>query len=266
MSLILNLKTVIKSLWIVKEGNNVQFRVVRVHEAVKMDNSVHVSFNLTICCRWLSECVPLPVPYLFLFCVLLLCAFCAKLSAICLLLFAQLKSEWEQPRGYPNYSLIFPLCTHTAATIHRPFQIFASRLFVKLVPLFCPRILHLVYHLFAQLWWLPCSLARVSVLLHVRLRQSNDHFVLIFDFLIYYRLSGNSSRHKFHNLVIRLVGLRESTAALLSHKTHHIFFIFPRGAPDYYWRFCVITDSGGGPQKDETLGEIGNLGLPSVSQ
>jgi hypothetical protein len=99
-----------------------------------------------------------------LLCVLLLCAFCAKLSAICLLLFAQLKSEWEQPRGYPNYSLIFPLCTQTAATIHRPFQIFASRLFVRLVPLFCPRILHLVYHLFAQLWWLlPCSLARVSV-------------------------------------------------------------------------------------------------------
>jgi hypothetical protein len=47
--------------------------------------------------------------------------------------------------------------------------------------------------------------------------------------LIYYRLSGNSSRHKFHNLVIRLVGLRESTAALLSHKTHHIFFIFSKG-------------------------------------
>jgi hypothetical protein len=165
MSLILNLKTVIKSLWIVKVGNNVQFRVVRVHEAVKKDNSVHVSFNLTICCRWLSSWMCAFARAIF---IPLLCACCCVHSAPSCRPFAYyylLSSNLsESSRGGIQTIEIFPLCTHTAATIHRPFQIFASRLFVKLVPLFCPRILHLVYHLFAQLWWLlPCSLARVSV-------------------------------------------------------------------------------------------------------
>lgn len=165
MSLILNLKTVIKSLWIVKVGNNVQFRVVRVHEAVKKDNSVHVSFNLTICCRWLSSwmCAFARAIFIPLLCAVLLCAFCAKLSAICLLLFAQLKSEWEQPRGYPNYrdlSLVHTHCSNYPPAISN----ICFPIVRKACPLFCPRILHLVYHLFAQLWWLlPCSLARVSV-------------------------------------------------------------------------------------------------------
>jgi hypothetical protein len=209
------------------------------------------------------------VAILFLFCVR-----CCVHSVPSCWLFAYLLSSnlSESSRGG---ILARSFSTTTTHNIHRPFQIFVSRLFTDVVPLLCPHILHLVYHLFAQLCAHHCSLSVVSLLFwchfHLKVTSSSSSvkrwlyfpsYAADIRFLIYYRLSGNSSRHKFHNLVIRLVGQRESTAAfaLTHNKSHHIFIFFS----------CSIiigafVCSGGGPRKMRHR-EIGNLGAPSVSQ
>ncbi len=181
MSLILDLKTVIKSLWIVKGGNNVQFRVVGVHEAVKKDNSVHVSFNLTICCRWLSLNVCLCPCHIYssFVCV----AVCILRQAVGhLLIIICLAQIWVRATegGIQTRDLSL-LHTHNYPPA-------ISNICFPIVPKACPPVLPTYIALslsFVCTVVLAALFTLALVFCSVRLRQSNDHFGLIrfFDLL-----------------------------------------------------------------------------------